>query len=96
MIVSFGDRTTLDIFHGADTKASRKIAQNLWPRMQIKLDALNASTTLEDIRVPSSNRLEKLRGDWSGSYSVRVSVQYRLVFRFDHGTASEVQCVDYH
>jgi plasmid maintenance system killer protein len=52
MIVSFGDKTAEDIFHGDDTKAARRITRALWTRVQIKLDLLNASTTLEDLRVP--------------------------------------------
>lgn len=96
MIVSFGDKTTADLFHGHDTNAARRIAQVLWVRIQAKLDLLNASITLEDLRVPPSNRLEKLRGDWAGFYSVRVNDQYRLVFRFMSGSASDVRCTDYH
>ncbi|MFZ1009987.1 MAG: type II toxin-antitoxin system RelE/ParE family toxin, partial [Candidatus Sulfotelmatobacter sp.] len=95
-IVSFGDKTTEDIFHGCDTKPARKIARVLWARVQVKLDLLNASTTLEDLRVPPSNRLEKLRGDWMGFYSLRVNDQYRVVFRFTSGNAIDVQCTDYH
>jgi toxin HigB-1 len=96
MIVSFGDKTTEDIFHGKDTKAARRIAQVLWTRVRTKLDMLNASTTLEDLRVPPSNRLEKLRGDWAGFYSMRINDQYRVVFRFIGGDATDVRCVDYH
>ena len=96
MIVSFGDKTTEDIFHGQDTKAARRIAQVLWERIQAKLDLMNASTTLEDLRVPPSNRLEKLRGNWAGFYSVRVNDQYRVVFRFVAGNAIDVLCTDYH
>jgi toxin HigB-1 len=96
MIVSFGDKTTEDIFHGYDTKTARKIARVLWARVHVKLDLLNASTTLEDLRVPPSNRLEKLRGNWAGFYSVRVNDQYRVVFRFNDANASDVQCTDYH
>ena len=96
MIVSFWDKTTDDIFHGHDTKFARKIAQVLWKRVQAKLDLLNASATLEDLRVPPSNRLEKLRGEWAGFYSVRVNDQYRLVFRFTSGNVIDVRCTDYH
>jgi toxin HigB-1 len=96
MIVSFGDKTTEDIFHGRDTKAARKVAQALWARVQAKLDLLNASTTLEDLRAPPSNRPEKLRGDWAGFYSLRVNDQYRVVFRFVDGIVSDVRCTDYH
>jgi proteic killer suppression protein len=96
MIVSFGDKTTEDIFHGHDTKAARRIAQGLWTRVQAKLDLLNASMTLEDLRAPPANRLEKLRGDWAGFHSVRVNDQYRVVFRFTNGSATDVRCMDYH
>jgi proteic killer suppression protein len=96
MIVSFGDETTEDIFHGNDTKAARRIARLLWTRVQAKLDLLNASATLEDLRVPPSNRLEKLRSDWAGFYSLRVNDQYRVVFRFINGVAIDVRCTDYH
>jgi len=96
VIVSFGDKTTEDIFHGYDTKAARKIARVLSARVQAKLDLLNASITPEDLRVPPSNRLEKLRGDWTGFYSLRVNDQYRVVFRFMSGNAIEVRCTDYH
>jgi toxin HigB-1 len=96
MIVSFGDKTTEDIFHGYETKAARKIARILWSRVQAKLDLLNASTTLDDLRVPPSNRLEQLRGDWAGFYSLRVNDQYRIVFQFTDGNATDVQCMDYH
>jgi proteic killer suppression protein len=96
MIVSFGDKTTEDIFHGHDTKAARRIAQGLWTRVQAKLDLLNASMTLEDLRAPPANRLEKLRGDWAGFHSVRVNDQYRVVFRFTNGSATDVRCMDHH
>jgi proteic killer suppression protein len=96
MIVSFGDKTTEDVFHGHDKKSARRIANVLWTRIQSKLDLLNASATLEDLRVPPSNRLEKLRGDWVGFYSVRINEQYRLVFRFINGNALDVRCTDYH
>lgn len=96
MIVSFGDRTTEYIFHSDDTKAARRIAQPLWPHIQAKLDLLNASTTPEDLRVPPSNRLEKLRGRGAGFYSLPVNDQYRMVFRFIGGNAMDVRCADYH
>jgi len=96
MIVSFGDKTTEDIFNGLDTKAARKLARELWAGIQTKLDFLNASNALTDLRMPPSNQLEKLRGDWSGFYSLRVNDQYRLVFRFMNSAAHDVRCIDYH
>ena len=85
MIVSFADVTTADFYHASDSKAARKIAQALWPPIRRKLDLLNACATPEDLRVPPANRLEKLRGDWMGYYSIRVNEQYRIVFRFVNG-----------
>ena len=96
MIVSFADHTTEDIYHGEDTKAARRISRDLRERIQMKLDVLNAAANLRDLQVPPSNRLEKLRGDLSGFYSVRVNQQYRLIFRFENGNCHDVRCTDYH
>ena len=57
---------------------------------------LDAATGLQDLRVPPSNRLEKLQGDRDGQYSVRVNDQWRLVFTWDGGEAVDVEFVDYH
>ena len=62
MIVSFADTTTADIYHGSNSKAARKLPRELWARMQIKLDLLNACTSIADLQVPPANRLEKLKG----------------------------------
>ena len=96
MISSFGDVTTADIYHGNDTKAARRIGRELWSRVQQKLDLLNACTSVEDLRMPPANRLEKLRGDLVGFYSIRVNQQYRIVFKFADGNCEEVRCTDYH
>ena len=96
MILSFGDKTTEDIYNGRDTKAARKISSSLWERIQGKLDLLNAALSLQDIRVPPGNRLERLRGDLSDFYSIRVNQQYRLIFRFKGSNCREVRCTDYH
>ena len=96
MIVSFGDRITEDIYHGRDSTSSRRISRSLWQRIQSKLDLLNAAISLQDLRVPPSNHLEKLRGNLIGFHSVRVNSQYRLVFRFEECNCSEVRCMDYH
>lgn len=96
MIVSFADATTEDIYHGRNTKPARRIPNVLWSRIQMKLDLLNAASRLEDIAVMPANRLEKLRGDLAGLYSIRVNDQYRIVFRFSGATCSDVRCTDYH
>ncbi len=96
MIASFADTTTEDIYHGRNTKAARRVATQLWERVRSKLDLMNAALSLQDLRVPPSNRLEKLRGDLEGLYSIRVNDQYRIVFRFEAGNCREVRCTDYH
>ena len=96
MITNFRDDATADIYHGVDTKAARRLPKKLWKRIERKLDMLNASTSLEDLRVPPSNRLERLKGDLVGFYSVRVNQQYRIVFRFADGHCFDVYCTDYH
>lgn len=61
-----------------------------------KLLVLDGAISLEDLRIPPGNRLEKLRGDRSGQYSVRVNDQWRVCFRWVDGNAEDVEIVDYH
>jgi toxin HigB-1 len=92
MIRSFGDSRTrallLDEFVG-DFQGFARTAKR-------KLEAINAASRLEDLMVPPSNRLEKLKGDLKDFYSIRINDQWRIVFRwFDRG-AHAVRIVDYH
>lgn len=57
---------------------------------------LHAATSLDDLRVPPGNRLEKLGGDRRGQYSIRINEQWRICFRFANSQANEVEIVDYH
>jgi proteic killer suppression protein len=61
-----------------------------------KLQMINRATRLEDLRVPPSNRLELLKGDRLGQYSIRINGQWRVCFRFEAGNAHDVEIVDYH
>lgn len=61
-----------------------------------KLAMLNRAEKLDDLRVPPGNRLELLKGDRSGQYSVRINDQYRICFVWSSGGPSEVEIVDYH
>lgn len=63
---------------------------------QRKLAQLDAAATLAFLRVPPGNRLEALKGDRDGSYSIRINDQWRLCFRFDGGNAYDAEIVDYH
>ena len=96
MIRSFGDAATADVYFGRDTKAARRLPKPLWPVIRRKLDALHRARTLQDLRLPAGNRLEALKGDRAGTFSLRVNEQYRITFRFEGGYADEVECEDYH
>ncbi len=96
MIRSFGDAATEDIFNGRDTRAARRLPQAIWPVIRRKLDMVNAAQALVDLRVPPGNRLEALRGERAGTYSIRVNDQFRLTFRFEDGNAFDAICEDYH
>lgn len=61
-----------------------------------KLQQLNAATTINFLRVPPQNRLEALKGDRKGQYSIRINDQWRICFRFEGGHAYDVEIVDYH
>ena len=61
-----------------------------------KLRILDAAMSLNDLRVPPGNRLERLRGERAGQYSIRINDQWRICFRWDEGDAHDVEIVDYH
>jgi len=61
-----------------------------------KLEQLDLASLIEDMRVPPGNRLETLKGDRAGQWSVRINEQWRLCFRFENGNALDVEIVDYH
>ena len=96
MIVTFLSEATSDIYHGVESKQARKIPQTIWKVAERKLDLLNAARSLNDLRIPTSNHLEALKGRLKGKHSIRINDQYRLVFEFRDGNAYEVEIIDYH
>lgn len=81
MILSFKNQATEDIFDGTDSKIARKACpQNLWSIARRKLDQLNAVTSLDDLTIPPGNRLEALKGEGVGQYSIRINQQYWICF----------------
>jgi proteic killer suppression protein len=93
MILSFGSKETEKIWNGVRVKALPIEVQEIGRR---KLRMLNNSQDVVDLRIPPANRLEKLSGGWKGFYSIRINDQWRIVFRWENGNASEVEVVDYH
>ncbi|MYF93861.1 MAG: type II toxin-antitoxin system RelE/ParE family toxin [Gemmatimonadetes bacterium] len=93
MIRSFRDRETERIFQRI---RSGKLPSDIQRVAVRKLRMLNRSVTLADLRVPPANRLEKLRGDRAGQYSIRINDQWRICFTWRNGDAYNVEIVDYH
>ena len=96
MIISFGDKATFDLFHGLSTRHVRKLPNKIYELALYKLDVLNAAQNLDDLRSPPGNRLESLKGDLKGFYSIRINSQWRLVFRWGVNAVHDVQIMDYH
>ena len=95
MIASFADACTEDIFNGKNTKAARRNPKELWKIAARKLSTLDYARELRDLSSPG-NQLEKLKGALAGKYSIRINDQFRIVFNFDRGDASNVVITDYH
>jgi toxin HigB-1 len=93
MIKSFKDKITENLFI---TGKSVILSSTIVKVALRKLDYLNAAKIITDLRIPPGNRLEKLKGEFFGKYSIRINDQYRIVFRFDQSDAFEVEIIDYH
>ncbi|MGB4101047.1 MAG: type II toxin-antitoxin system RelE/ParE family toxin [Alphaproteobacteria bacterium] len=93
MIISWQNKATESFWN---TGKSRVIPAQLQQRVMDRLQALNAAASIDDLRVPPSNRLEKLSGDRKGFWSIRVNQQWRIVFSWANGNAYDVEFVDYH
>ena len=93
MIRSFASAETERLFA---TGKSRRLPPEIRERAARRLTQLNAATSLNDLRSPPSNRLEALKHDRKGQWSIGINDQWRICFRFSDGDAFEVEIVDYH
>ncbi|MBN2391257.1 MAG: type II toxin-antitoxin system RelE/ParE family toxin [Anaerolineae bacterium] len=93
MIQSFADKETEQFYI---TGKSHRLPTNVQKRAVMRLIQLNATTRIEDLRLPPSNHLEALRHNRLGQWSIRINDQWRVCFRFENGDAFEVEIVDYH
>ena len=93
MIRSFGNKETQKIWEGFRVKWLPVSLQEVVRR---KLRMLNSSHSLLDLQIPPSNRLEKLKGDLRGYFSIRVNDQWRIIFKWENGNAENVTLIDYH
>ena len=93
MILGFDSKETEKIWNGERIKK--------WPvefqqHARRKLRMLNNSLDLSDLRIPPSNRLEKLSGNLKEYYSIRINLQWRIIFKWQNGNATHVKIIDYH
>jgi proteic killer suppression protein len=96
MIVSFGDCATEDLYHNRPTSRVRQFPSDIVGSAWVKLDLLEGASAILDLRSPPGNRLEALKGNLKGFYSIRVNDQWRIVFRWDGTNAHDVRLMDYH
>lgn len=97
VIHSFSNAATEDLFNGIDSRRARAACPaTLWPVVRRKLTQLNRVLDLRELAVPPGNRLERLRGDRDGQYSIRINQQCRVCFRWEEFYAYDVEVTDYH
>jgi proteic killer suppression protein len=93
MIKSFADKVTAAIFSGL---AVRRLPLDMQQTALRKLMQLDAAGRIDELRIPPGNRLEVLKGDRRGEWSIRINDQWRICFRWEDGNAEDVRIVDYH
>jgi toxin HigB-1 len=93
MISGFADKETEKIFN---REFSRQLPNDIQRIARRKLEVLDAAETLNDLRIPLSNRLEKLKGNRRHQHSIRINDQWRICFEWRDSNAYEVEIIDYH
>lgn len=93
MIIDFGNKETEKIWNGIQ---SRKLPSDIQNVARRKLRMINNAQNINDLRIPPANRLEKLSENLSKFYSIRINNQWRVIFKWENDTASEVEIIDYH
>ena len=93
MILTFGSKDTEMVWEGHRVRKWPLDIQKIGRR---KLRMINNSQNIADLRIPPSNRLEKLSGNLKGFYSIRINNQWRIIFNWSNGNAKEVELLDYH
>lgn len=93
MILTFGSKETEKIWFGF---ISNKLPREIQTVARRKLRMINSSIDINDLRIPPANRLEKLKGNLSDFYSIRINNQWRIIFNWENGNAYDVKIIDYH
>ena len=93
MIKSFADKDTYELYIKGKSK---KFPPEIISRAVLKMEYINLATNINDLKVPTSNRLHELLGERKGQYSISVNAQWRICFRYQDGDAFDVELTDYH
>ncbi|CAN5364345.1 type II toxin-antitoxin system RelE/ParE family toxin [soil metagenome] len=93
MLISFGGKDTKKIWEGERVK---RLSTEIQEMARRKLRMLNNSQDLNDLQIPPSNRLEKLKGNLKDFYSIRINNQWRIIFKWNNGNVEQVEIIDYH
>jgi proteic killer suppression protein len=93
VIRNFIDKEAEKIWHGVP---SRRLPGDIQSVARRKLRMLNSAVNLDDLRIPPANRLEALKGNLKGRYSIRINDQWRVCFRWSEGDALDIEIMDYH
>jgi proteic killer suppression protein len=93
VIESFGDSATENIYRGLRV---RGLPGGIQERARRKLRMINQARIVEDLQIPPGNRLEQLKGNLNGFWSIHINQQWRIIFRWKDGTKQEVTIIDYH
>ena len=92
LVKSFSDKETAELFHSGHSRKFSSIE-----RIALrKLDMINAAVNVETLKIPPGNRLEALKGNRQGQYSIRINDQWRICFKWEGQDAYDVEIVDYH
>lgn len=96
MIINFSSKTAQDIFDGSNSRYARKLPSVLHEKAQRLLDQLNAVTKVETLKVPPSNKLKKLTGNYRQYWRIKIDKQWAIIFKWIDSNAHDVDIVDYH
>ncbi len=96
MIRNFANKIAQDVYDGIISPYARRLPLELHAKARRLLDQINAAISLQILRIPPGNRLEKLTGDLQGFLSLRINDRFRIIFRWDGNDALDVKIIDYH
>lgn len=96
MIINFSSKLAQSIYDGSKSRYARRLPSELHDKACRLLDQINVVKDVNELRSPPSNHLEKLAGNLRGYWSLRINKQWRVIFRWERGSALDVDIVDYH